>query len=73
MISITHICFSNRVSSPGSNIKFANAQQTKVAYNYKISLKIALWYRNTQNVTHAFCFMICNLFYFIMRICWSAY
>jgi len=48
MISITHTYFSNRVSSFGSYIKFANSKQAKVAYNYKISLKSALWCRNIQ-------------------------
>ena len=74
MISITHTFFSTRVSSSGSNIKFVNAQQAKVAYNYKISLKISLWLQKHREVTHhEFCFMICNLFYFILRICWSVY
>jgi hypothetical protein len=47
-----------------SNMKFANAQQTKAAYNYKTTKEklyktsVALWFNNS----HEFCFIIYWIF-----------
>jgi len=55
-----------------SNMKFANAQQAKAAYNYKTTKEklyktnVALWFNNS----HELCFMIYILLHFFERICW---
>jgi len=55
-----------------SNIKFANAQQAKAAYNYKTTKEtlyktsVALWFSSS----HELCFMIYILLHFVECVCW---
>ena len=55
-----------------SNIKFANAQEAKAAYNYKTTKEklyktdVALWFISN----HELCFMIHILLHFVECVCW---